>query len=44
VIVLSTYEKEYIAATLSACQAIWLGNLINEIGVEESEAVTKRID
>nr|ABN08622.1 hypothetical protein MtrDRAFT_AC157777g36v2 [Medicago truncatula] len=41
---LSSCEAEYIAVSLCACQAVWLMNLIDEIGVEKCEGVNLRID
>lgn len=44
VVALSSCEAEYIAASLCACQAIWLINLIDEMIGEDHGAVTMRID
>ncbi|MCI04279.1 cationic amino acid transporter 1-like, partial [Trifolium medium] len=44
VVALSSCEAEYIAASLCACQAIWLMNLIDEIMGEDHGAVTMKID
>jgi len=43
-IALSSCKAEYIAASLCACQTIWLINLINEIIDEKCETVTLKID
>lgn len=32
-VVLSSTEVEYVAATNSACQAIWLKRLLNDLGI-----------
>ncbi|PNX97389.1 cationic amino acid transporter 1-like protein [Trifolium pratense] len=44
VVALSSCEAEYIAASLSTCQAIWLMNLIKEISQDKREAVILKID
>ncbi|GAU26641.1 hypothetical protein TSUD_102510 [Trifolium subterraneum] len=44
VVALSSCEVEYIAASLCACQAIWLANLIEEIMGEDHGVVKMRID
>ncbi|GAU36961.1 hypothetical protein TSUD_57390 [Trifolium subterraneum] len=44
VVALSSCEAEYIAASLCACQAIWLANLIEEIMGEDHGVVKMRID
>jgi hypothetical protein len=44
VVALSSCEAEYIAASLSTCQAIWLKNLIEEISQAKIESVKLRID
>ncbi|PNX60888.1 cationic amino acid transporter 1-like protein [Trifolium pratense] len=44
VVALSSCEAEYIAASLSTCQAIWLKNLIEEISQDKCESVTLKID
>ncbi|PNX79093.1 putative copia-type polyprotein [Trifolium pratense] len=44
VVALSSCEAEYIAASLSTCQAIWLKNLIEEISQDKCETVTLKID
>lgn len=41
---LSSCEAEYIAVSICACQAVWLMNLIDEIGVEKCGGVNLRID
>ncbi|MCI32041.1 cationic amino acid transporter 1-like, partial [Trifolium medium] len=44
VVALSSCEAEYIAASLSTCQAIWLKNLIEEISQDKCETVTLKVD
>ncbi|MCH99895.1 cationic amino acid transporter 1-like, partial [Trifolium medium] len=44
VVALSSCEAEYIAASLCACQAIWLVNLIEEMMGEDHGSVTMNID
>jgi hypothetical protein len=44
VVALSSCEAEYIAASLSTCQAIWLKNLIEEISQAKIESVKLMID
>ncbi|MCI13275.1 putative copia-type polyprotein, partial [Trifolium medium] len=44
VVTLSTCEAEYIAASLSACQGVWLSNLINEISNVKCDFVTIKVD
>ncbi|XP_058776690.1 secreted RxLR effector protein 161-like [Vicia villosa] len=44
VVALSSYEVEYIAASLCECQAMWLMNLLKELGSNEGEATTLLID
>jgi hypothetical protein len=44
VVALSSCEAEYIVASLCSCQAVWLMNLMDEIGSEKCEVVTLRID
>ncbi|XP_058725454.1 secreted RxLR effector protein 161-like [Vicia villosa] len=39
-VALSSYEAEYIAASLCACQAMWLMNLFKELSSNEGEAIT----
>lgn len=41
---LSSYEVEYIAAFMCACQDDWLMNLMKELCSEEYEVVTLKID
>lgn len=40
----SSYEVEYIAVSLCACQIIWLMNLLEELCSSEDEAVTLLVD
>ncbi|CAJ2632822.1 unnamed protein product [Trifolium pratense] len=44
VVALSSCEAEYIAASLCACQAIWLVNLMEEMTSEDHGSVTMNID
>ncbi|GAU24164.1 hypothetical protein TSUD_83990 [Trifolium subterraneum] len=44
VVALSSCEAEYIAASLSTCQAIWLRNLIEEISLVKCNTVTLKVD
>jgi hypothetical protein len=44
VVALSSREAEYIAASLCACQAAWMENLIDEILGEEHSAIEINID
>ncbi|XP_045789334.1 secreted RxLR effector protein 161-like [Trifolium pratense] len=44
VVALSTCEAEYIVASLSACQGVWLSNLITEISNVECRSVTLKVD
>ncbi|XP_058767589.1 secreted RxLR effector protein 161-like [Vicia villosa] len=44
VVALSSCETEYITASLCACQAAWLTNLLKELGNNEGEAVTLLVD
>lgn len=39
-IALSTTEAEYMAASYATCEAIWLGNILKDFGVELSEPIT----
>jgi len=41
---LSTCEAEYIAACASACQALWLSSLLEELKVFTGEAVDLLVD
>ena len=41
VVALSSCEAEYIAASLSACQAMWLVNLMKELGCGDDDATTR---
>ena len=40
VVALSSCETEYIAASLGACQAMWLMNLLKELGCNDDAATT----
>ncbi|PKU80616.1 Retrovirus-related Pol polyprotein from transposon TNT 1-94 [Dendrobium catenatum] len=44
VVALSTYEAEYIAASLCVCHAIWLRKLLKEIGYSQGEATKIYVD
>lgn len=44
IVALSTTEAEYIAATASACQAVWLGRLLCEFRQEQIRATTLYCD
>ncbi|CAJ2662747.1 unnamed protein product [Trifolium pratense] len=44
IVALSTCEAEYIVASLSACQGVWLSNLIKEISDVECDSVTLKVD
>jgi hypothetical protein len=44
VVALSTCEAEYIAASLCACQGVWLCNLLNEISNIKCESVILKVD
>jgi hypothetical protein len=44
VVALSSCEAEYIAASLSTCQAIWLKNLVEEISQEKCDSITLKVD
>ena len=44
VVALSSCETEYIAASLCACQAMWLMNLLKELSGNEGEATTLLVD
>ncbi|XP_076951988.1 secreted RxLR effector protein 161-like [Bidens hawaiensis] len=43
-VALSSCEVEFIAATATACQAIWLKGLLEEITEKSVEAITLRVD
>ena len=43
-VALSTCEAKYIAACSTACQALWLSSLINELKVSSDEAVELIVD
>ena len=44
VVALSSCEAEYIVASLCACQATWMVNLVEEIAGKDHEAITMKID
>ena len=44
VVALSSCEAEYIAASLCACQATWMVNLVEEITGKNHGAITMKID
>ena len=44
VVALSSCEAEYIAASLGACQAMWLMNLLKELGCGDDAATTLFVD
>ena len=44
VVALSSCEVEYIAASLCACQATWMVNLVEEITRKDHGAITIKID
>lgn len=41
---LSSYEVEYIIASLCACQPTWMVNMIENISGEDHEAMTMKIE
>lgn len=41
---LSSYEAEYIAASLGACQALWLESLIDEMKLQNPKPMKLLID
>lgn len=41
---LSSCETEYISTLLCACQAMWLKNLLKELGSEEGDVVILMVD
>ncbi|MCI18519.1 cationic amino acid transporter 1-like [Trifolium medium] len=43
VVALSTCEAEYIAASLSACQGVWLSNMTNEISNVKCDSVIIKV-
>ncbi|KAK1432653.1 hypothetical protein QVD17_09551 [Tagetes erecta] len=43
-VALSSCEAEFMAATLAACQAVWLHGLLEEITVKQQEIVTILVD
>lgn len=44
IVTLSTTEAEFVAAAYGACQAIWLKNILEEIGVDQEEGITLYCD
>lgn len=40
IITLSTIEAEYVAAAYGACQAVWLRNVLIDIGFDQREETT----
>lgn len=44
IVTLSTTEAEFVAAAYGACQAIWLKNVFEEIGVEQEGGITMYCD
>lgn len=44
VVALSSCEAEYIAATTTTCQGVWLSRLLSDLIDEEPKAVTLNID
>lgn len=44
VVALSSCESEYMAATMAACQGIWLARLMGEIKDEELKAAVLHVD
>ncbi|KAJ9545516.1 hypothetical protein OSB04_025223 [Centaurea solstitialis] len=44
IVALSTCEAEYIAAASSACQAIWLRQLMNQISIPQKEPMKSYVD
>jgi hypothetical protein len=44
VVALSTCEAEYMAATIAACQGVWLARLLAELKGKESSAINLKID
>lgn len=44
IVTLSTTEAEYVSAAYGACQAVWLKNVLNEIGLDQEEAITMFCD
>ncbi|KAE8673808.1 hypothetical protein F3Y22_tig00111772pilonHSYRG00252 [Hibiscus syriacus] len=44
IVTLSTCEAEYVAATSCVCHAIWLRNLLNEIGLIQEEPTKVCVD
>jgi hypothetical protein len=44
VVALSTYESEYIAEWMAACQAVWLENILKEMVIEVRRPIALFID
>lgn len=44
IVALSSCEAKYIVASLCGCQAVWLMNIIEELGRNEGETVTLFVD
>jgi len=44
VVALSTYESEYIAGCMVACQTVWLENILKEMEIEVSGPIALFID
>jgi hypothetical protein len=44
IVTLSTCEAEYVAASWCVCHAIWLRNLLCELGLPQSDATKIRVD
>ncbi|KAH9657526.1 hypothetical protein KPL70_023114 [Citrus sinensis] len=44
IVTLSTCEAEYVAATSSVCHAIWLRNLLKELGLPQEESTEICVD
>jgi len=40
IVTLSTTEAEYVYAAYGACQAVWLKNVLSEIGLDQEEGIT----
>lgn len=44
IVALSSCEPEYTVASLRVCQAVWLMNLLKELGIKEGDVVTLMVD
>ncbi|KAL1549226.1 hypothetical protein AAHA92_17356 [Salvia divinorum] len=44
IVTLSTCEAEYVSATFSVCNAVWLRNLLTELGWPQKEPTTIYVD